>query len=123
MTTTPDPRPQVLDIDSHGYVVTGVRCQSCGHSMLVRAPRCSRCLSADLTGASFGPCGSVWSSTVVRIPVPGRTPPYSLAYVDIDDGPRVLAHVARTLDRVPVGTRVRLTAMSDIGDLAMEVMA
>jgi hypothetical protein len=71
----------------------------------------------------FGPTGRVWSSTVVRIPVPGRTPPYTLAYVDIDEGPRVLAHLPSVSERVPVGARVRLSGPSASGDLVMEVIA
>lgn len=70
--------------------------------------------------AAFGPAGTVWSSTVVRVPVPDRTPPYVMAYVDLDDGPRVLAHVAMAqgeAQRIPVGTRVELTASTDQGDV------
>ena len=70
--------------------------------------------------AAFAPTGRVWSSTVVRIPVPGRTPPYTLAYVDIDDGPRVLAHLVGVTDRVDIGTRVRFVDRTTDGDLAME---
>jgi uncharacterized OB-fold protein len=55
---------------------------------------------------------------VVRVPVPGRTPPYALAYVDLDDGPRVLAHAD---DAVPIGARVRL-AESAQGDVRIEVL-
>ena len=59
----------------------------------------------------------------MRIPVPGRTPPYTLAYVDIDDGPRVLAHLPAATDRVAIGTTVTLSGPSESGDLTMEVVA
>jgi uncharacterized OB-fold protein len=52
----------------------------------------------------------------VRVPVPGRTPPYGLAYVDLDDGPRILAHAPGTPD---VGARVRLAPKTPDGDLAV----
>ena len=71
-----------------------------------------------MTEAEFGPDGTVWSATVVRIPVPGRMPPYALAYVDLDDGPRVLAHAD---DAVPIGARVRLKESTD-GDVRVEVL-
>lgn len=66
----------------------------------------------------------MWSATVVRIPVAGRTPPYALAYVDLDDGPRVLAHVvAGNGDTAPsVGARVRLRAGAS-PDPQVEVIA
>ena len=74
----------------------------------------------------FGPSGTVWSSTVVRVPVPGRTPPYGLAYVDLDNGPRVLAHVADAgtdtgTERVPPGTRVTIVGETLDGDVLVAV--
>lgn len=67
-----------------------------------------------MTEARFGPEGVVWSATVVRVPLPGRAPPYGLAYVDLDDGPRVLAHVQG--ETVPIGARVRLRGVTRHGD-------
>lgn len=67
--------------------------------------------------SSFGPGGSVWSSTVVRVPIPGRTPPTVMAYVDLDDGPRVLCHVGSAVERLPIGSRVQLVGMTSHGDL------
>ncbi|OLL75059.1 hypothetical protein Ae168Ps1_3460c [Pseudonocardia sp. Ae168_Ps1] len=55
----------------------------------------------------------------MRIPVPGRTPPFALAYVDLDDGPRILAHVPGPA-APPVGGRARLVAPTGSGDLAVE---
>jgi len=72
--------------------------------------------------SEFGPTGTLWSSTVVRIAVPGRTPPYALAYVDLDDGPRILAEIIGVAERVSIGTRVALSSQSDIGDLRVEML-
>jgi hypothetical protein len=65
----------------------------------------------------------VWSSTVVRVPVAGHLPPYSLAYVDLDDGPRVLAHLVGDDSDAParIGAAVRLVGASSEGDLQVEV--
>jgi len=122
MTTLPDPRPAVAPDDTGVTRLHGARCTSCGHPLLVHPPRCARCLG-PLAPARFGPAGTVWSSTVVRIGVPGRTPPYTLAYVDLVDGPRILAHVAGHTERVAVGTAVRLVPSSREGDLVVEVVA
>lgn len=83
--------------------------------------RCMRC-NGPLNEATFGPRGRIWSSTVVRVPVPGRTPPYALAYIDLDDGPRVLAHVVGAVDRPTVGAIVRVAGQTADGDLAVEVV-
>jgi hypothetical protein len=55
----------------------------------------------------------------VRIPVAGREPPYALAYLDLDDGPRVLASLPGNR-AVPVGTRLRLTTPGPDGDVRAE---
>ena len=116
-----DPRPQVRERGGR-VVVRGARCPGCDHVVVGAAPRCPVC-GAGLDEADFGPGGTVWSATVVRVPTPDRTPPYTLAYVDLDDGPRVLAHVAGRADAPSVGTRVRLTAPTPGGDVAVEVLS
>jgi uncharacterized protein len=113
-----DPRPRVVD-----GRVAGWRCRGCGHAVAQESPWCPQCSAAALEVDSFGPGGTVWAATVVHLPVGRWVPPFGLAYVDLDDGPRVLAHVtdARLL---PVGTRVRLVeaerAGAGGGDLFVE---
>jgi uncharacterized OB-fold protein len=57
------------------------------------------------------------------VPLPGRIPPYALAYVDLDDGPRVLAHLDGEPRRLPAGARVGLSGLSVDGDLVFEPAA
>jgi uncharacterized protein len=116
-TPAPDPRPQVESVSGE-WMLRGWRCATCGHALALPAPWCPVCRGV-LEPTRFGPSGTVWSATVVRVPLPGRTPPYALAYVDLDDaGPRVIAHLAATAGRRHVGDRVRLTAPLD-GDVAV----
>lgn len=66
--------------------------------------------------------GLVWSATVLRVPLPGREPPIALAYVDLDDGPRVLGHISTDgEERLTAGTRVTGAGVSPDGDLSFEV--
>lgn len=118
MTTTPDPRP-VAEMIAGSVLLHGWRCVDCRHPMLWSTPRCPRC-GSNVEASSFGPEGAIWSSTVVRVPVPGRTPPYAMAYVDLDDGPRVLAHVNGPAERVGVGARVRLLEQGILGDVVVQ---
>lgn len=119
-TNVVDPRPRSrLDADG-AWRVHGLRCQRCGAVAAYAWPSCPACAGPTEPGA-FGPAGTVWSSTVVRIPVPGRTPPFTLAYVDLDDGPRVLAHVPGAEAPPAVGGRARLVAPTESGDLAVEM--
>ncbi|WP_369413861.1 Zn-ribbon domain-containing OB-fold protein [Aeromicrobium wangtongii] len=90
--------------------------------MATQRPVCAAC-GGEVVPAKFGPSGTVYASTVVRIAVGNRTPPYALAYVDLDDGPRILAHVAGNgASAPPVASRVRLVAPAD-GDVVVEVMS
>ncbi|MEM9042413.1 MAG: OB-fold domain-containing protein [Actinomycetota bacterium] len=110
--TPADPRPIVID-----DVVLGSRCPSCGHASVRRGGRCERCLD-EVVDATFGPRGTVWSATTVHIRVGDRRPPFALAYVDLDGGPRVLAHVDGP-DTPPVGSTVRVTGAPD-GDVVVQ---
>lgn len=102
----PDPRPASL-VDGDAVRVAGSSCTACGFVTASAVPRCPVC-GSDVAPAAFGPEGIVFASTVMRIRIPPRNPPFGLAYVILDDGPRVLAHAE--VDRpLAVGARVRLT--------------
>ncbi|MGQ0700475.1 MAG: Zn-ribbon domain-containing OB-fold protein [Panacagrimonas sp.] len=105
-----DPRPAV-----RGERVIGVRCSACGYPTSPPAPWCPACQSLELFPVEFGPGGVVWSSTLIHIPVGRWKPPYALAYVDLDQGPRVLAHLLTPIKQ-RAGTRVRIVGGDD-GDL------
>lgn len=112
---TPDPRPVVLRSDDGAYRVSGSRCTSCGYPMADAIERCPVC-RGECTPAEFGPGATVFAATVLRVPVPGRTPPYALAYLDLDEGPRILAHVDRTDAALAPKSRVMLAGTTDDGD-------
>ena len=85
--------------------------------MLYRPPLCPACGGSSVELATFGPGGTVWSSTVLRVRVADRKPPVVLAYVDFDEGPRALVHVDGPADEpLPPGARVRLLGRDERGD-------
>jgi hypothetical protein len=105
-----DPRPVWED----GAVV-GVRCTVCRYpAAQTEIPWCPVCHAA-VTAERFAPAGTIWSATVVAIPVGNRRPPFALAYLDLDDGPRLLVHLA-SADLPAIGARARITGTDD-GDL------
>lgn len=113
-----DPRPKVVPYGDDAAVL-GARCTDCGYPTAFARPACPVC-SGPVVEQHFGPAGTVFASTVVRIPVGDRTPPYALAYVDLDDGPRLLAGTPPAAGSepavVPVGSRVRLVGVNEAGD-------
>ena len=112
--TVADPRPAV-----EGDRVRGARCAACGYPTAPPAPWCPACQRMESGEAWFGPGGTVWSSTVVHIPVGRWTPPYAIAYVDLDEGPRVLAHLESPEVLAP-GTRVSVRGATESGDILVE---
>jgi uncharacterized protein len=111
-----DPRPRV-ERSQDGWMLVGGRCASCDYPLAATARRCPACRADAVEPARFGPEGAVWSATVVRVDAAGRTAPYALVYVDLDDGPRILAHA----DRAPsIGARVRLAGATVDGDPLVE---
>lgn len=119
--TALDPRPK-LSNDSGKVTIAGVECLVCRYVAAFSRPLCPLC-GGEVADRNFGPGATVWSSTVVRVPTPDRLPPYGLAYVDLDDGPRILAHVHdRREEPLHVGDRIVLRGLTDDGDPEVEVI-
>ncbi|SNS35630.1 Zn-ribbon domain-containing OB-fold protein [Rhodococcoides kyotonense] len=109
-----DSRPVFRDGRVHG-----LRCTVCRNPSAQRdLPWCPVC-RGSLAPDTFSPSGRLWASTLVAIPVGNRTPPFALGYIDLDDGPRVLAHLAEPTS-LPIDTRVTVTGL-EFGDLVAEV--
>lgn len=113
--TASDPRPRVVAREGE-VLVTGWRCPACALPRATPSPRCPDC-GSPLVDAEFGPAGTVWSSTVVHLDIDDIDPPYGLAYVDLDDGPRILVHTVEAGSPIPVGTRVELSGTTARGDI------
>jgi uncharacterized OB-fold protein len=110
-----DPRPHIV-ARGGAYYVAGGRCTTNGHPLVRVFGRCPRC-RGDIAGALFGPVGTIWATTRVHVPAfVGDDVPYVLAYVDLDDGPRVLLRLTNTPDGAAVADRVRLGAPTDAGN-------
>ena len=102
-----DPRPTF-----DGEAVLGTRCTECRYPAAQQGlPWCPVCYGA-MDDARFVRTGKVWSSTVVAIPVGTHRPPFGLAYLDLDDGPRVLVHLAEPAV-LELGARLEITGTDD----------
>ncbi len=94
-----------------GVLVRGYRCTAgclTSASYLARCPECG----AAAVATSFRGEGTVWSATVLRIPNGDFPADRTIAYVDLDDGPRVLCE---THEPPEIGSRVRITGLGLAG--------
>lgn len=99
----------------HEGRIEGSRCTACRHPSAQRGlPWCPVCY-ADVVDETFAPEGTAWSSAVVAIPVNDVKAPFALAYVDLDDGPRVLARLDEPT-ALPINTEVQIVGTRN-GDL------
>ena len=57
-------------------------------------------------------------------PVPGFTPPYAIAVVELEEGPRMMTNIVDCdLDAIKVGQRVKVAFKKTEGDFSMPVFA
>jgi uncharacterized protein len=88
----------------------GSRCRVCGELSFPSRAFCPRCDSEDFEASvALSPLGRIHTFTVIRQAPPGRVTPYTLAYVDLDDGVRVMAQVDGEADELSIGRPVKLT--------------
>jgi hypothetical protein len=88
------------------------RCRACGAWQFYPRPFCLRCDGDELEWAAAAGTGTVYSLTTVHLQVtPDLGPPYVVAIVELDEGPRLLANIVGGRcaigDRVAVAWRAR----------------
>ncbi|MBK4720911.1 Zn-ribbon domain-containing OB-fold protein [Azospirillum sp. YIM DDC1] len=87
----------------------GSACRACSTRLFPARDFCPACGSDDVEGGvPLATAGTVYSFTVVRQAPPGRETPYSLAYIDLADGVRVMAQVTGDPDALRIDMPVQL---------------
>jgi len=95
------------------------RCEDCGALRHPPGPLCTACGSASRGYVVAAGRGEVHSYVVHHHPpVPGRTPPYVVALVDLAEGVRILGEVVDAGPDLGVGTAVELV-WHDTGDVVL----
>lgn len=94
-------------------------CAACGGWQHYPRPFCLACGSTRLDWAEATGRGTVYSVATMRLPVTeDLMPPYQIALVDLDEGPRLLTTIAgpdaRIGDRVSVGWRDRADGLPPV---------
>lgn len=86
------------------------RCNSCGQVVWYPRPFCTECASTDLEWFEASGRGTVYSFAVTR-KAPGSWgahAPYVIAYVELEEGPRVMTNIVDVdPDSVEVGMAVQ----------------
>jgi uncharacterized OB-fold protein len=83
-------------------------CLTCGEHQFYPRPHCLRCLSRSLGWSEAAGTGTIYSITTVRRQATEEhVPPYQVAIVQLDEGPRFLTSLAGPAAHI--GDRVRVT--------------
>lgn len=81
-------------------------CTSCGRPHHYPRSLCPFCWSTDLTWKAAAGTGDIYSFSVMRR---GAGGPYCIAYVKLDEGPKMLTNIVDTgYDAIAIGQRVRV---------------
>jgi len=89
------------------------RCRACGRHHFMPRGQCPSCWSVDLEWVDCSGFGRIYSLSVVhRAPTPdfAAVAPYTIALVDLDEGPRMFANVVGPgALEAAIGDRVQVT--------------
>jgi len=69
------------------------RCEACSHVYFPPRPFCPACASRKVSVFAVSGRGVLWSYVIHHRPVPGFTPPYAIAVVQLDEGPRLMTNI------------------------------
>jgi uncharacterized OB-fold protein len=82
-------------------------CTACGRFQFYPRPVCLGCRSDRLEWREVSGRGTVYSATTVHLRYdPAFEPPYTVAMVELDEGPRLLTQIVD--GEAPIGSRVML---------------
>jgi uncharacterized protein len=85
-------------------------CIKCGYLRWPPGPLCNECLSSDAEWKEISPTGTLWSYAVYHRAMNPRFKneiPYTVALVELDDGPRMYGRLVGNTANVAVGVSVR----------------
>jgi uncharacterized protein len=69
------------------------RCDQCGHAYFPPRPFCPSCASRNVSVFNASGRGRLYSYVIHHRAVPGFTPPYAIAVVELDEGPRMMTNI------------------------------
>ena len=81
------------------------RCAACEHAYFPPRPFCPACGSRDVAVFAASGRGRLYSYTIHHRQVPGFTPPYSIAVVELEEGPRMMTNIV-ACDQTPAALAI-----------------
>ena len=71
-------------------------CRDCGHAYFPPRPFCPSCASKKVEVLRASGRGTLHSYVISHLPAPGFEPPYTIAVVKLEEGPKMLTNIVGT---------------------------
>ena len=87
------------------------RCDECSKVYFPPRPVCPGCASRKVSVFQASGKGFLYSYVIHHRPVPGFTPPYAIAVVELDEGPRMMTNIVeceQTPEALPLDMKVEV---------------
>ena len=88
------------------------RCDDCRHTYFPPRPFCPKCASRQVSVVKATGRGKLFSYVIHQRPAPGFTPPYAIAIVELDEGPRLMTNIVgcpQTPEALALDMRLEVT--------------
>lgn len=72
------------------------KCDACAHVYFPPRPFCPKCAAREVSVFRASGKGRLYSYVIHHRPTPGFTPPYAIAIVELDEGPRLMSNIVET---------------------------
>lgn len=69
------------------------RCDSCKEAYFPPRPFCPECGSREVRVEKASGRGRLYSYVISHMPAPGMEPPFAIAVVELEEGPRIMANI------------------------------
>ena len=69
------------------------RCNACDHAYFPPRPFCPECSSRDVAVFKASGKGTLYSYVINHLKSPGYEPPFAIAVVELEEGPRMMANI------------------------------
>jgi uncharacterized OB-fold protein len=100
-----------LAIRAGGAVLLGGHCKSCNASTFPAYPVCPVCMSEEVEAEEMPKTGTVYSLSTVHVGPAKWHKPFTVGYVDLDNGVRLFSHLKGD---IRIGDAVRVD-MAEVG--------
>jgi uncharacterized protein len=114
---TERPLPEITPETRHFWEGTGTgelrlqKCAACNRVYFPPRPFCPQCGSPDVSVFRASGRATLYSYVIHQRPAPGFVPPYSIAVVQLDEGPRMMTNiveVAQTPEALQLDMRLEV---------------